>query len=248
MKVSIITVCFNSIETLKLTIDSVRNQTYPDIEYIVIDGASTDGTVQLIMENKKFITKFVSEPDNGLYDAMNKGIKLSTGTIVGILNSDDIFYSNSVIEEVVAFHVNQNIEASIGDIIQCNTFGKVKRVFSSKHWTPSQLVRGFMPPHPSIFFKRDLFARLGYYSNEFKIGADYELITRYFLKNEISWKYSGITTTSMQIGGLSSSGFSSYFIISKEIIKALKMNKIGFFDYIIHLRFLWKVSDFIKHD
>jgi glycosyltransferase involved in cell wall biosynthesis len=248
MKVSIITVCFNSIKTLKTTIDSVRNQTYSDIEYIVIDGASTDGTVQLLMENKKFITKLVSEPDNGLYDAMNKGINLSTGNIVGILNSDDIFYSNSVIEEVVAFHVNENIQASIGDIIQCNTFGKVKRVFSSKNWTPFKLLRGFMPPHPSIFFKRDLFTRLGNYSNEFKIGADYELITRYFFINGISWKYSGITTTSMQIGGLSSSGFSSYFIISKEIIKALKMNNISFFAYNIHLRFLWKVSDFVIHD
>jgi glycosyltransferase involved in cell wall biosynthesis len=247
MKVSIITVCFNSIETLKKTIDSVRNQTYSDIEYIVIDGASTDGTVQLLKENKNYITKLVSEPDNGLYDALNKGIELSTGDIVGILNSDDIFYSNSVIEEVVAFHINENIQASIGDIIQCNTLGKVKRVFSSKNWTPSKLVRGFMPPHPSIFIKRDLFRTLGYYSNEFKIGADYELITRYFLKYGISWKYSGIKTTSMLIGGLSSSGFSSYFIISKEIKKALKMNKISFFSINIHVRILWKVFDFVIH-
>jgi glycosyltransferase involved in cell wall biosynthesis len=247
MKVSIITVCFNSIDTLKKTIDSVRNQTYSDIEYIVIDGASTDGTVQLLMENKNYITKLVSEPDNGLYDAMNKGIKLSTGNIVGILNSDDIFYSNSVIEEVVAFHVSENIQASIGDIIQCDTLGKVKRVFSSKNWTPSKLVRGFMPPHPSIFFKRDLFTSLGNYSIEFKIGADYELITRYFLKNGISWKYSGITTTSMLIGGLSSSGFSSYFIISNEIKKALKLNKISFFAFNIHVRILWKVFDFVVY-
>jgi glycosyltransferase involved in cell wall biosynthesis len=243
MKVSIITVCFNSFETLKKTIDSVRNQTYSDIEYIIIDGGSTDGTLQLIKENEKFITKWVSESDKGLYDAMNKGIKLSTGDIVGILNSDDIFFSNSVIEAIVDFHVNNNIQASIGDIIQRNTLGKVKRVYSAKYWKPSKLIRGFMPPHPSIFIKRDLFKTLGDYNNEFKIGADYELITRFFLKNTISWKYSGITTTSMLIGGLSSSGFSSYLIISKEIKKALYMNKIPFFTINIYARFLWKIFD-----
>lgn len=244
MKVSIITVCYNSVETLKNTIDSVYNQTYLDIEYIIVDGGSTDGTIQLIIENDDYITRWISEPDNGLYDAMNKGIKIATGDIVGILNSDDIFYSNSVIEEVVAFHVGNNIQASIGDVVQCNTHGKVKRFYSGNNWNPFKLISGFMPPHPSIFFRRELHEELGYYSNEFKIGADYELITRYFLKNGISWKYSGITTTSMLTGGLSSSGFSSYLVISKEIQKALKMNNIKFSKFKIYTRILWKIFDF----
>lgn len=244
MKVSIITVCYNSVETLKKTIDSVHNQTYFNIEYIIIDGGSTDGTIQLIIENDNLITMWISEPDKGLYDAMNKGIKLASGDIVGILNSDDIFYSNSVIEKIVAFHGDNNIQASIGDVVQCKTHGKAMRFYSARNWSPFKLIYGLMPPHPSIFFRRELHDALGYYSNEFKIGADYELITRYFLKNRITWKYSGITTTSMLVGGVSSSGFSSYFVISKEIQKALRMNNIRYSKFRIYARILWKIFDF----
>jgi glycosyltransferase involved in cell wall biosynthesis len=246
MKISIITVCFNSIKTLEKTIDSIENQTYKDIEYIIIDGKSTDGTVKLIQDKEGLITKWVSEPDSGLYDAMNKGIALSTGELVGILNSDDVFNSNTVLEEIVAFHAKNKIMASIGDITQKDGNGKLIRFYSSQKWKPSKLKIGFMPPHPSIFFRRELFDKLGNYNIDFKIGADYELITRYFLKNCISWKYSGITTTSMLVGGLSSSGLSSYNIISKEIQKALSMNEVKFSSIKINLRAFWKLLDFFK--
>jgi glycosyltransferase involved in cell wall biosynthesis len=246
MKVSIITVCFNSVKTLDNTIDSVANQTYKDIEYIIIDGKSTDGTVELILKKEGLITKWVSEPDSGLYDAMNKGIALSTGELVGILNSDDVFNSNTVIQEIVAFHVKNEIMASIGNITQKDGNGKLIRFYSSHKWKPSKLKIGYMPPHPSIFFRRELFDNLGYYNIDFKIGADYELITRYFLKYNISWKYSGITTTAMLVGGLSSSGFSSYKIITKEIQKALQMNGVEFSSIRINLRAFWKILDFFK--
>jgi glycosyltransferase involved in cell wall biosynthesis len=246
MKISIITVCFNGGTTIEKTILSVANQTYKSIEYIIVDGNSKDSTIEIIKRNEDKISKWISEPDKGLYEAMNKGIKMATGDIVGILNSDDTFNSNTVVEEIVDFHKRNNIEASVGNIIQHKENGKIVRLYSSKKWNPEKLKIGFMPPHPSIFFKRELFEKYGNYFLGFKIGADYELITRFFLKNKIIWKYSGITTTSMLVGGLSSSGAQSYKLITKEIQKALAMNGIPFSPFKIKMRFFWKIIGFLK--
>lgn len=246
MKISIITVCYNSASTIEKTILSVANQTYEDIEYIVVDGKSKDTTVSIIQKHQNIVSKWISETDKGLYDAMNKGIALATGDLIGILNSDDTFNSTSVIEQIANFHEVNNIEASVGNIIQHNENGKVVRIYSSKYWTPDKLKIGFMPPHPSIFFKKELFDKLGMYDLGFKIGADYELITRFFLKNNITWKYSGITTTAMLVGGLSSSGTSSYKLITKEIQKALTMNEITFSPFKIKMRFVWKLVGLLK--
>ena len=245
MKISVITVCYNSIKTLENTIQSVKNQTYKDIEYIIVDGGSTDGTLDIITKYSDIVDKWISGNDNGLYDAMNKGIELSTAEYIGILNSDDTFYCNNTIENIADFLSFNMVDACIGNIEPHNEYGRVIRKYNSKKWTPDRLKIGFMPPHPSIFFRRDLFKKFGYYSLEFKIGADYELITRYFLKNQISWKYSGITTTSMLLGGLSTSGLESYNLITKEINKSLAMNQIKYNSLLIRLRFLWKLLDYI---
>jgi len=246
MKITIITVCYNSESTIEKTILSVASQTYKNIEYLIIDGNSKDTTINIVKSNQHIITKWISEPDKGLYDAMNKGIDLATGDLIGILNSDDTFSTNFVLEEIAKFHQDNNIDASVGNIIQHKENGRVVRLYSSKNWNPKKLKIGFMPPHPSIFFKKDLFTKFGTYDLGFKIGADYELITRFFLKNNISWKYSNITTTSMLIGGLSSSGSISYKLITKEIQKALKMNDISFSRFKIRMRFLWKIVGFLK--
>lgn len=246
MKISIITVCYNSATTIEKTIVSVANQTYKNIEYIIVDGNSKDNTIPIINKHIVKISKWISEPDKGLYDAMNKGIAMATGDLIGILNSDDTFNSDTVVEEIASFHIQNNIDASIGNIIQHRESGKIVRLYSSKKWNPEKLKMGFMPPHPSIFFKRDLFDKFGLYDLGFKIGADYELITRFFLKNNICWKYSGITTTAMLVGGLSSSGASSYKLITKEIQKALQMNGILFYPSKIKMRFFWKIIGFLK--
>jgi glycosyltransferase involved in cell wall biosynthesis len=246
MKVSIITVCYNSAGTIKNTIESVKCQTYNNIEYIVVDGDSNDATVSIIQKNHNVISKWISEPDKGLYDAMNKGIAMATGDLIGILNSDDTFNSNTVIGEIVAFHHANNIDASVGNIIQHREDGKMVRFYSSRNWNPEKLKIGFMPPHPSIFFRKSLFRLYGTYELGFKIGADYELISRYFLRNKINWKYSGITTTAMLVGGLSSSGTQSYKLITKEIQKALSMNGILFSPFKIKMRFFWKIIGFLK--
>lgn len=246
MKISIITVCYNSAATIEKTILSVASQTYKNIEYIIIDGNSIDNTIEIVKKYETIITKWISEPDKGLYDAMNKGIAIATGDIVGILNSDDIFCNSTVLEDIAAFHSINCIDASVGNIIQRREDESIVRLYSSKYWKPEKLKIGFMPPHPSVFFKRELFNQYRFYDLGFKIGADYELITRFFLKNNISWKYSGITTTSMLVGGLSSSGSSSYKLITKEIQKALLINEIVFSPIKIKMRFIWKIIGFLK--
>jgi glycosyltransferase involved in cell wall biosynthesis len=246
MKISIITVCYSSATTIEKTILSVAGQTYKDIEYIIVDGNSNDNTVAIIKKHQDKVFKWISESDKGLYDAMNKGISMATGDIIGILNSDDTFNSDRVIKDIANFHHRNNIDASVGNIMQHRENGKVVRNYSSKYWNPMKLKIGYMPPHPSIFFKRELFDRYGNYDLGFTIGADYELITRFFLKNKISWKYSGITTTAMLVGGLSSSGTSSYKLITKEIQKALTMNGIVFSPLKIKMRFFWKIVGFLK--
>ena len=189
------------------------------------------------------INVWISEPDKGLYDAMNKGISVATGDIIGILNSDDVFVSEDVLEKVVNFHMGHKIDASIGNIVQCDDNGRIVRLYGSKNWKESKLLKGIMPPHPSIFIKRELFSRYGNYNLDFKIGADYELITRYFLVKRILWKYSGVTTTSMLVGGKSSSGLSSYRIITEEIHKSLLMNNVKHSSTMIRLRFFWKIGN-----
>ncbi len=246
MKISIITVCYNSAATLEKTILSVANQTFKNTEYIIVDGNSKDATKTIIEKHKDKIYNWISEPDRGLYDAMNKGIALATGDIIGIINSDDTFYSDTVLQEVADFHNANNIDASVGNIMQHTEQGKIVRIYSSKFWRPEKLTIGFMPPHPSIFFKAELFKKFGIYELGFKIGADYELITRFFLKNNISWKYSGITTTAMLVGGLSSSGSSSYKLITQEIQKALTMNEVAHSPLKIKMRFFWKIIGFLK--
>ena len=246
MKITIITICYNSAATLEKTILSVASQSHKNIEYIVVDGNSSDGTLDIINKHQASISQWISEPDKGLYDAMNKGIAMATGDLIGILNSDDTFYDSNVVEAVAHFHADNTIDASVGNIVQHTAKGKTVRVYSSKYWKPEKLRIGFMPPHPSIFFKKELFEKFGNYMLDFKIGADYELITRFFLKNKISWKYSGITTTAMLVGGLSSSGPVSYTLITQEIKKALLMNEISFSGFKIQSRFFWKIIGFVK--
>ena len=245
MKISILTICYNSAQTLEKTILSVAGQSYKNIEYIVVDGCSNDGTLDIIKKHQDKISRWISEPDKGLYDAMNTGIAMATGDLIGILNSDDTFYSDTVVAEIAHFHQQNDIEASIGNIIQHKEDGKIIRLYSSKYWNPEKLKIGFMPPHPSIFLKRELFHKFGLYSTDFIIAADYELVIRFFLKNKINWKYSHITTTAMLFGGLSSSGSSSYELITIEIQKALIMNGLEVNLFKIRFRFLWKIIGFL---
>lgn len=246
MKITIITVCYNSDKTIQKTFDSVRIQNYGDIEYVVIDGGSKDGTVDLIKKNEDIIAYWVSEKDKGLYDAINKGISKATGNYIGILNSDDTFYDENTVKDVAKFIISKpGLDMYLGDIIQHN-LSRTLRKYSSAKWKPQCLKKGFMPPHPSVYIKSDLFAKYGNYKLDYIIAADYELFVRYFLKYNLSYAYTGITTTAMLIGGVSSSGIKSYNIITREISKAFLDNRISFSPLRVRTRFVKKILDYFN--
>jgi len=225
MKVSIITPCFNSASTIEETIESVRQQTYPDIEHIVIDGKSDDGTVDLIKENRQDIDVFISEKDAGIYQAINKGLKKSTGDILGILNSDDVYQAEEVIEKVVSEFRKQTISAVYGDLQYIDgREKKVMRYWEAGEFDPSNFSRGWMPPHPTLFFTREMYEEHGLYKEEFKIAADYELILRFLYKNKIPVSYIPEVLVQMKVGGKSNDGFKSRFVTFLEDYKAWKEN------------------------
>jgi glycosyltransferase involved in cell wall biosynthesis len=245
--ISIVTVSYNSKGTIIDTIRSVLSQTYPDIEYIVIDGSSSDGTIELIKSFGDKIQKFVSEPDKGIYDAINKGIRLSTGNIIGILNSDDFFYSDNVIQKVVdAFH-RDNIDAVYGDVqfVDPVNTSKIVRYYSSKQFKPTKFKFGFMPAHPSFYVKRELFGKLGSYKTDYKIAADFELLARFMYVNQIRCKYIEMPFVSMRTGGVSNKSILSNIILNKEIARACKENGIHTNYINIYSKYFTKVFEYI---
>jgi len=228
MKVSIITACFNSIATIEHTIQSVYNQDYQDIEHIVIDGESTDGTIDIVKEYQAKLGQFISEPDKGVYDAMNKGIKLASGEIIGFLNSDDFYTDNAVISDVVTTLKEEGVDAVYGNVtmVSKNNVNKVVRRFSSKKFHPGKFAYGYMPAHPTFFARRELYDKQGGFKSEYKISADFELLMRFMLKDNISCKYMDRDMVTMRLGGLTSSSLYNYYILNKEIIKACKENQV----------------------
>ena len=229
MKISIITVCHNSENTLVDTLNSVLSQNYPDIEHIIIDGMSTDNTHNIIKEYKHPNKKIIIENDNGIYDAMNKGIKASTGEIITILNSDDIYQSSSVISEVVKKIKldNDNHDIYLGDVVffKEKNFSFVRRFYSSKHFKPWMLRIGLMPPHPSSFIKKIVYDKNGMYDSSLKLAADFDIFLRFLFLKKIPYKYLSKIVVRMRMGGASGKNFSSYLLSSKEILYSLKKNQ-----------------------
>lgn len=223
MKVSIITVCYNSAKTIQDTIESIKHQTYSDIEYIVIDGCSTDNTLDILKSYSDFIDVLISEKDKGLYDAMNKGLKHATGDLIGILNSDDILADSHVIEKVV--NMAQNADGVYGDIgFYDATLTKKSRHYSSKGFHKAKFSRGFMPAHPSCYLKKSLIEQVGLYSLDFKIAADFDFLVRAFAVPNTSFNYLPEEIVKMRVGGISTSGLSANILLNKEIIQSCKNN------------------------
>ncbi len=250
LKVSIITVSHNSVKTISDTIKSVLAQSYANIEYIIVDGSSTDGTIELITSFGNRISKFISEPDCGIYDAINKGIRLATGEIVGIVNSDDFFYSNDVIAKVAQSFCENNIDAVIGDaqFVDPNQPSKIVRYYSSKNYSVGKFRYGFMPAHPSFYVKREFFEKLGYYKTDYKIGADFELLIRFLYINNLKFKYLEMPFLSMRMGGVSNKSLHSKYILNKEIYRACKENGIKTNYFFLYLKYLIKMFEFIGNN
>jgi len=245
--ISIVTVSYNSFRTIRDTIESVFNQDYPRIEYIIIDGGSSDGTVELIKSYGNRIDKFISEPDLGIYDAINKGIRLCTGEIVGILNSDDIFCNAKVISRIAREFIESNIDSLYGDaqFVDPANLSRIKRYYSSKYFRNSRFRYGFMPAHPSFYVKTLLFEKFGYYKIDYKIAADFELMMRFLLINNISSKYLDFPFVSMRTGGVSNRTLCSKYILNIEIRRACRENGISTNYFNIYSKYFLKIFEFI---
>jgi len=232
MKISIITVVYNNKDTIQDAMNSVLSQDYDNLEYIIVDGASTDGTVEVINEairiHSKRNIKFISEKDNGIYDAMNKGVKLATGDMIGMLNSDDLYINNDIISTVVNEFMTKNVDSVFADLVyvRVDDLDKIVRYYSSATFHPKKMAYGWMPAHPTFFVKREVYEQYGLFKTDYTIAADYELIARFLVKNKVSYSYIPKVLVKMRTGGASTRNLKSNWILNKEILRACAENGI----------------------
>ena len=229
MKISIITVVYNNEKYIEQCIQSVINQTYKNIEYIVVDGNSSDGTLEIIKKYGNQIDVLLSEKDNGIYDALNKGLQLATGDVVGILHSDDIYNSTDIIEKIANEFINKDINALHGDLIyvQKDDPDKIVRNWESSPFKFNNLKNGWMPPHPTLFLKKEVTEVVQNYQLQYKIAADYDFMLRVFNIPQIKSFYTPIVITRMRNGGTSNKNLINIFKKSYEDYLILKRNKVG---------------------
>jgi len=248
MLVSVITVSYNSAETIDETINSVADQDYPYIEYIVIDGLSSDNTVDIVRSRMDRVNIIVSEKDCGIYDAMNKGIRAASGDVIAILNSDDIFASKNVITNVVrAFKENQ-VNLVYGDLemVSSHDMKNVIRRWNPGPYVPGSFKKGWHPPHPAVFVKSNVYKDCGGYDMSFKISADYEFMIRVFEKYSVSSFYLNKVMVRMRYGGESTGSMKNIAIGNYYIYKAFVKNGVSYPFYYSVIRFIMKIKQFIK--
>jgi glycosyltransferase involved in cell wall biosynthesis len=224
--ITLITVVFNGAATLEHTIRSVIEQTYDNVEHIIIDGGSTDATLDILRKYQDDIDYWVSKEDAGIYDAMNKGIVLARGDYIGMLNSDDYFANPSALEKITTCLKEGNVDAvfSCLDIVDPANLDRLVRKYRISRFSPFMLRIGIMPPHPTFYCKKSCYEKAGPYRTDYRIAADFEMLVRLLLKYRITWKFIDETTVKMRSGGLSSSGIKSNWIVNREIIRACTEN------------------------
>ena len=247
-KISVVTVCYNSEKTIAHTINSVINQDYNNLEYIIVDGKSTDRTIEIINQYKHKIDIIISEKDLGLYDAINKGIKIASGDIVGIINSDDLFNGNNVITKINhSFNLQDDIEIVYSDVIFFDAFKKkTLRYYSSKFFRPFLFRFGFQPAHPTFYAKKYLFDKYGNYNIKYRIASDFDLMLRFLYVHKIKFIYIKDVWVKMLIGGVSTSGINSVIKINNEILDSCKKNKLNTNFILIYSKYLFKWLSFFK--
>ena len=248
MKISIITVSYNSAKTLETTIQSVIDQTYTNIEYIVVDGGSNDETLNIIKKYQKYISKWISEPDKGLYDAMNKGIAMSTGDVVGLINSDDLFCDNKAIEKVMnVFKMNVTLDSVYADLfyVSQNNINNIVR-----RWVTGdqrKFKNGWHPAHPTFYIKKKIYNTYGGFNLTYKIAADFEIMLRFIEKHKISTQYLKEPLVKMRLGGETNKNLKNIYNQNIECIKAFKQNNIKVNSFLYpFIRILPKLFQFKK--
>lgn len=228
MKVSVITVCYNSEKTIERTLQSVTSQTYQDIEYIIIDGKSTDQTLSITEKYRSHINKFVSEPDSGIYEAMNKGLQIATGDIICFLNSDDFYESNKTIEQIAKRFKENRIDALFGGVsfFHKSNPSKVSRVYKFNHFNLSKFSYGWMPAHPATFIRKTLIKHNGLFDTSFQIAGDFDYLLRMFKNLKFNYECSKNIYVRMQMGGVSDQNLAAKMILNKEILFSCNKNGI----------------------
>lgn len=226
MKISIVTVVYNGEATIASAVDSVLGQDHPDVEYIVIDGASKDRTLEILKGYGDKIAVLVSEPDKGIYDAMNKGLALATGDVIGILNADDYYTESQVLSSVARQMDAAGTEALIGDLVfvKPERLDKVVRYYSSRNFSLRKFECGDMPPHPTFFVRRTVYDRLGNFDTCFRICADFDLLLRFLYIAKVSYTYLPKVMVTMRMGGISNQGLRSKLKLNREIMHSMRKN------------------------
>lgn len=247
MKISIITITYNSDKTLQETIDSIASQKYEDIEYIIVDGLSNDNTIDIINSNKTRISKFISEKDNGIYDAMNKGLSMASGEIIGILNSDDVYANENVICDVVEQFKKTSADSLYADLVytKSNDLTSVIRYWKSGKFNRKSFLFGWMPPHPTFFVNKGVYEKYGKFRTDLSSAADYELMLRFLFKNQISTTYLNKIIIKMREGGFSNQNLNSRFRGNKQDKMAWKTNNLSPYFFTLLFKPLRKISQFL---
>lgn len=251
MTISVITVTYNCERTIRDTLESVLKQTCHDIEYIIVDGASKDNTISIVREYEPAFggrLRYISECDGGAYDAMNKGISMARGDVVGFLNSDDFYTSDDVLQKVAnTFEVNE-IDAVYGDVhyVKGGNLSKRVRYYSSRFFVRPFMRFGFMPAHPSFYCRRNLYQKFGGFDTSFKIAADFENLLRLIYIHRIRTKYVNKDFVTMRLGGMSTAGIASRKQIMKEHIHAMKKNGVYSNFFLLCLRYIYKLSELLR--
>jgi glycosyltransferase involved in cell wall biosynthesis len=244
-KISVITVCYNAQATIERCIQSVVSQYYTNIEYIIIDGSSADGTLSILEQYKEHINILISEPDKGIYDAMNKGIALATGDIIGVLNADDFFSEENILTVVAGAFVHNDTDIVYGDLDYIRADGAISRKWVSGTYKKGMFNYGWMPPHPTFYCKKVLFDQFGNYSLEYGTAADYELMLRFIHRNQATVYYVKQVLVKMTIGGVSNSSINNRIKALLFDMKAMYKNKILFTPIALVLKPLRKLKQFI---
>lgn len=246
MKISIITVAYNSRDTISSAIDSVLSQKYGDIEYIIIDGASSDGTVDIVKKYGEKLSKFISEPDKGIYDAMNKGIKLVSGDIVGILNSDDMYANDTVLSEVAKTFESTGADAVYGDLVYVDNddTNKVVRYWKSGEYTTGGFRNGWHPAHPAFFVKRRVYEKYGMFDTSFDISSDFELMLRFLEKYRIKAAYLPKVLIRMRLGGASNRAVGNILKGNFNVLRAFWKNGVPVTPFYTVRRIMRKLGQF----
>lgn len=251
MKISLITVTYNAGGTLRCAIESALRQTYSNLEYIIVDGASKDNTLDIIRTYESQFNgrmKWISEPDCGLYDAMNKGIRMATGDVVGILNSDDFFTSNDVLEKVADSFTGNDVDAVYGDIhfVRSDDLNRCVRYYSSRIFRRGLMRLGFIPAHPSFYCRRECFEKYGCYKTDYKIAADFDLLLRFIYVHRIRIKYLPVDMVTMRLGGASTSGLKSRMTGMKEHLRSFRENGVKTNCFLLSLRYFYKLTEYFR--